>query len=45
MPGYAFYALRVSFVLGARYMGVPRCTLPVDGRGGHGSLIPPLEVL
>eukprot|EP00976_Prorocentrum_cordatum_P044356 897497-Prorocentrum_minimum.AAC.1 len=43
MPGYVFYALRVSFAQGVRYMGPPRCLFPFGcGCGGD---MPTLEGL
>eukprot|EP00959_Pyramimonas_sp_CCMP1952_P403554 8456450-Pyramimonas_sp.AAC.1 len=41
MPGYVFYALRVSFTHGVRYMGPPRCLFPFGCGCGGG--VPTLE--
>eukprot|EP00959_Pyramimonas_sp_CCMP1952_P282802 5911529-Pyramimonas_sp.AAC.1 len=43
MPGYMFYALRVSFTHGVRYMGPPRCLFPFECGCGGG--VPTLEGL
>ena len=43
MPGYMFYALRVSFAHGVRYVGPPRCLSPFGCGCGGG--VPTLEGL
>lgn len=45
MPGYWFYALRVSFVPGRHYVGPPRCLAVVRGCCGLQLSVPVLEGL